>query len=150
LTLLDWLDQSGLAPPPEDDAVLQLALPADPASAGEARRALGDYTARQGVPADLANSAVLAISELVTNALRHAGSPVLVLAEYAGGRLTLAVQDGEATLPTMQPPEPDAEGGRSLALVDQLAATWGLQSTVLGKMVWVTLAGSADPPEGRL
>jgi len=62
-----------------------------------------------------------------------------MLAEYADGTLTLAVQDGEATLPTLMPPDAQREGGRGIAIVDRLATIWGVQRTRLGKMVWASL-----------
>ena len=137
--LLDWLSDADQGAPPTSDAVLQLALPPDPPSVGDARRALDDYSRSRDVPDDLAQSGVLAISELVTNAVLHAHTPILVLADYDRGTLTLAVQDGEATLPMLLPADPEREGGRGVAIIDHLGGTWGIQRTVLGKMVWVSL-----------
>jgi anti-sigma regulatory factor (Ser/Thr protein kinase) len=91
------------------------------------------------VPDSLADTAALATSELVTNALLHARTPILVLAEYDHDTLTVAVQDGEAILPTLLSPDSEREGGRGIAIIDRLAAIWGVQRTRLGKMVWVSL-----------
>jgi hypothetical protein len=102
--LPDWLPRADSATPPSDAAVLEMALPPTPASAGDARRALAGYCSRNAVPVSLADTAALATSELVTNALLHARTPILVLAEYGDGILTLAVRDGEAVLPTLLPP----------------------------------------------
>jgi anti-sigma regulatory factor (Ser/Thr protein kinase) len=137
--LLDWLSSTDQGPPPTGDALLQLALPPDPPSVGDARRALTDYTRSHAVPDNLAESGVLVISELVTNAVLHAHTPILVLADYDHGTLTLAVQDGEAALPTLLPADTEREGGRGVAIISHLGGTWGIQRTVLGKMVWVSL-----------
>lgn len=137
--LLDWLSDAGQGAPPTSQAVLHLPLPPDPPSVRDARRAMTDYSRGHAVPDSLAESAVLAISELVTNAVLHAHTPILVLADYDHGALTLAVQDGEATLPTLLPADTEREGGRGVAIIDHLAGTWGIQRTVLGKMVWVSL-----------
>jgi anti-sigma regulatory factor (Ser/Thr protein kinase) len=108
-------------------------------SVGGARRALTDYSRRQAIPDNLAESGMLAISELVTKAVLHSHTPILVLADYDQGTLTLAVQDGEATLPTLLPADVEREGGRGVAIIDHLGGTWGIRRTVLGKMVWVSL-----------
>ena len=137
--LLDWLSEAGQGAPPTGDAVLQFALPPEPSSVGGARRALTDYSVSHAVPERLAESGVLAISELVTNAVLHAQTPILVLVDYDQGSLTLAVQDGDATLPTLLPTDVEREGGRGVAIIDHLGGTWGIRRTVLGKMVWVSL-----------
>jgi anti-sigma regulatory factor (Ser/Thr protein kinase) len=117
---------------------LELQLPPDPRSAARARQAVAEACGQWGVP-DLIDTGTLAVSELVTNAIVHADSPIMVLAEYDDGNLTMAVADGESRLPTLLPPDAVREGGRGVAIVDQLGATWGVQTTVLGKIVWVNL-----------
>jgi sigma-B regulation protein RsbU (phosphoserine phosphatase) len=126
---------------------LELALSPDPRSAGEARRALAAYCEHRRVPDQLTEMAVLAISELVTNVIIHAGTPALVLAEYDGTNLTLAVSDGADGVPVVRPPDQDREHGRGVAIVELLGATWGIRRTYLGKVVWVNL-DSADFAEG--
>ena len=148
--LLDWLPRADGATPPSNAAVLEMALPPTPVSAGDARRALAGYCSRNAVPDGLADTAALATSELVTNALLHARTPILVLAEYGDGILTLAVRDGEAILPTLLPPDPQREGGRGIAIIDRLATIWGVQRTRLGKMVWVSLAEEPSELPPRL
>ena len=139
--LLERLSAAGgsLADQPD---VLELALPARTTSAGEARRALSAYCADLDVPEGLVEVGVLVISELVTNAVLHAGTPFLMWAEYdrAVHQLGLAVVDGEATLPLPLPMDDlQQEGGRGMALVALLGASWGLVRTSLGKIVWVTI-----------
>jgi anti-sigma regulatory factor (Ser/Thr protein kinase) len=119
---------------------LELALFPAPRGAREARRALAEYCQREGVSNELTEVGVLAMSELVTNALIHAGSPALVLAEYDGANLTLAVADGSDAMPRVLPPDDEREHGRGVAIVEELGATWGIRRTHLGKVVWVNLA----------
>jgi anti-sigma regulatory factor (Ser/Thr protein kinase) len=130
--------------------VLELSLAADPRSAAEARHALAGYNRAQAVPAGMADAGVLAISELVTNAVLHAQTPVLVWAEYDAEHLTIAVLDGSPALPVMSPlDDGNREGGRGMAIIDLLGATWGLVKTNLGKVVWVDLAPTAPVPDQR-
>jgi anti-sigma regulatory factor (Ser/Thr protein kinase) len=124
----------------EASSWLEVALFPDPLSAGEARRALAAYCERRRVPQPLMEVGVLAMSELVTNAVIHAGTPALVLAEYDGDNLTLAVADGADASPVAMPPDEDREHGRGVAIVEELGATWGIRRTYLGKVVWVNLA----------
>ena len=126
---------------------LELALFPAPGSAREARRALAEYCEREGVSQELTEVGVLAVSELVTNAVMHAGTPVLVLAEYDGANLTRAVADGSAAPPVALPPDPVREGGRGVAIVEELGATWGTRRTYLRKVVWVNLARADFMPE---
>jgi anti-sigma regulatory factor (Ser/Thr protein kinase) len=137
--LLDRLGRANGSALPTGARVLEVALPPAPASAGDARRALAGYCSRNHVPDNIADTAALATSELVTNALLHARTPILVLAEYDRDTLTVAVQDGEAILPTLLPADPQREGGRGVAIIDRLATIWGVHRTRLGKVVWVNI-----------
>ena len=148
--LLDRLSADGGSLADQAPQVLELALEAHPASVAGARHALAAYTRACAVPADMVDGGILAISELVTNAVVHAETPFLVWAEYDAGHLTLAVLDGSATLPMLLPLDDDREGGRGMAIIDQLGATWGLVKMALGKVVWVDLAPTAPLPDQRL
>jgi anti-sigma regulatory factor (Ser/Thr protein kinase) len=119
---------------------LEFALVPEAHSAGEARRALAAYCRDRRVPAQMTEAGVLAMSELVTNVVIHAGTPALVLAEYDGVNLTLAVADGADTQPTVLPTDDERDHGRGIAIVEDLGATWGIRRTYLGKVVWVNLA----------
>jgi anti-sigma regulatory factor (Ser/Thr protein kinase) len=97
------------------------------------------------VPDQLAEGGILAMSELVTNAVIHAGTPALVLAEYDGANLTLAVADGADDPPMVLPPDNERDHGRGVAIVEELGASWGIRRTFLGKVVWVNLARTDFP-----
>jgi anti-sigma regulatory factor (Ser/Thr protein kinase) len=77
-------------------------------------------------------TAVLLLSELVTNSVRHSGSglpgqTVTVTVLSAGEFIRVEVTDRSgATVPALRPGNCDAEGSRGLYLVDALAARWGV------------------------
>ncbi|MBC7374701.1 MAG: ATP-binding protein [Frankiales bacterium] len=84
------------------------------------------------------DDAALLVTELASNALRHGGPGVdLWLRPAEGGGLRAEVVDGYATsLPRVQDPDHDAEGGRGLLLVSALARSWGTDRLSAGKRVW--------------
>jgi anti-sigma regulatory factor (Ser/Thr protein kinase) len=108
----------------------------------EARRELRDTLAEWGLDG-LADCAELVLSELMTNAVRHAGSPRgrLVETRYervAGSCVRIEVHDANDGVPQMRRAGEDDEGGRGLALVDALTGRrWGVGSRQgVGKLVW--------------
>jgi anti-sigma regulatory factor (Ser/Thr protein kinase) len=123
-----------------EDGVLQLELPPDRSSPGLARTFLAQAARNWDLDEETLQAAILAVSELVTNAVLHAETPALLLVEHDGHNLTLAVADGEAKLPQLGDSDPDDESGRGVSIIDKLGATWGTQRTVLGKTVWVSFA----------
>lgn len=84
--------------------------------------------------------ALLLTSELVTNAVVHAGTDLDVSVEVRPDRLRVGVRDGDATLPRARTVGPDAVSGRGLRLVESLAWSWGAdRGADGGKVVWFTL-----------
>jgi two-component sensor histidine kinase len=81
---------------------------------------------------------MLIVSELVTNAIRHSGSPVcrVIVTRPAPGRVRLAVTDQSRAMPDLVDAPPDAVRGRGLALVDSIADRWGTDRMHWGKGVW--------------
>ncbi|MFI0894975.1 ATP-binding protein [Streptomyces sp. NPDC020983] len=130
-----------------------------------ARRLLVAQLAEWGVDGAVSATAELLLSELVTNAVRHAVRPagrlVAVDVELAPGRLLrVEVADACEAPPVPRPADaPDAEGGRGLLLVEALSAHWGTYPRRhVGKVVWFVLdlapagagalaAGAAQSPE---
>jgi anti-anti-sigma factor len=85
--------------------------------------------------------AVLLANELVTNAVAHAHTEILLRLELRRDRLHIAVRDGGPGLPHLVVPDRRAEGGRGLWLVEQLARSWGVnRHPDGGKVVWCVLS----------
>ncbi|MFC4060614.1 ATP-binding protein [Planomonospora corallina] len=98
-----------------------------------------------------ADDALLLVSELVANSVRHSDS-----GRHPGGRVTVAVAKHDATIridvidagsPERSPSlragtDPGSCTGRGLWLVDELASEWGWHDTPAGRVVWFQLAGS--------
>jgi anti-sigma regulatory factor (Ser/Thr protein kinase) len=118
-------------------------LPADPAVVAEARRTSTRQLAHWGLD-DLVFTTELVVSELVTNAIRHAGGPVRLrlIRERA---LVCEVFDGGATAPHLRHPRAMDEGGRGLLLVSQLAQRWGTRFVPDGKIIWAEQSLTAPP-----
>jgi anti-anti-sigma factor len=84
--------------------------------------------------------AVLLADELVTNAVVHAYTDIRLRLELRGDRLHIGVRDGGPRLLRLVSPDTEAEGGRGLWLVEQLAEAWGVHHHPSGgKVVWCTL-----------
>ncbi|MGW2781544.1 ATP-binding protein [Streptomyces populi] len=103
-----------------------------------ARRARRLVTAQLGEwdLEELAETAELLVSELVTNALRHTRGPLRLNLCLRGDRLQCEVEDTEPLCPVRREPDADAEGGRGTELLDLLAESWGSTCTPTGKTMW--------------
>ncbi|MFF9215001.1 SpoIIE family protein phosphatase [Streptomyces viridosporus] len=119
------------------------ALPADPAVVAEARGSAVRQLSRWGLD-ELAFATELVVSELVTNAIRHAGGPVR-LRLIRERSLVCEVFDGGATTPHVRHPRAMDEGGRGLLLVSQIARRWGTRFVPEGKIIWAEQ--SLDAPD---
>jgi serine/threonine-protein kinase RsbW len=114
-------------------------FPHTPASVTEARRFVLD--ALSEVPNDSREVIAVMISELATNALRHAATPFSVRVEHRGRAVRVEVTDGGEGHPAVLSPEPSEPSGRGLRIVDSLSDTWGVTpSGRQGKTVWFTLS----------
>ncbi|WP_354638547.1 SpoIIE family protein phosphatase [Kitasatospora camelliae] len=112
-------------------------LPAEPTAASRARELTTATLAAWGLD-HLAFAAVLAVSELVTNAYRYGGAPV-ILRLIRDRFLICEVSDGSSTAPHLRRARMTDEGGRGLFLVAQLTERWGTRYTRDGKTVWTEL-----------
>lgn len=136
-------------------------LPYVPASVAGARRHLcGDLRAMEIVEERI-DDAALVLSELVSNALRHAGPlPVPAHPENtlgvawrievdrgagSGGWLEVSVRDGgSGTMPRLARPSVSDLGGRGLDIVQHLSGRWGTEMDATTTTVWAVLDLSAS------
>lgn len=113
-------------------------LPPEPRSPGEARRFVASTLASWSLEAAV-DTAVLLVSELVTNALLHARSDIELALRVNADELRVEVVDGSPLLPRRQAYGPVAGTGRGLVLVEALATDWGAHEDRDGKAVWFTM-----------
>jgi anti-sigma regulatory factor (Ser/Thr protein kinase) len=107
-------------------------------SPARARRAAAEVVAQlhlEPVGDDLA----LVVSELVTNAVRHAGPPMWMQIQADDERVTVAVADSSLRQPAARQAVDGAEGGRGLPMINLLAAETGVREHPPGKTVWAAL-----------
>ena len=114
------------------------ALPGGPESVSIARGAVASLLAEWCAQEPM-ETAVLLTSEVVTNAILHAGSDVEMTVDADLTRVRVSVTDGSSTRPVVVPPSLDAIGGRGLYLLDSLATRWGVRGGRHGKTVWFEL-----------
>lgn len=133
---------AGTAPPAPTQAVTHT-FPRHRRSVGRARAALRDQLVTWGVNSEVAHCATLLLSELATNALNAKttnGRRIGIRFELTGTELRLEVSDSGEGKPELRSAGDD-ESGRGLALVDALAADWGvIPRDGVGKVVWAVLA----------
>jgi len=101
-----------------------------------------------GLP-DAATPAKIVSSELVTNAVRHAGTDVDLTITLHDHYVRVSVRDRAPKLARMQTPSESDDHGRGLLIVDSLATAWGNVSFEDGKIVWATVAQRRRPPGQR-
>ena len=115
----------------------EMRLPPHPPSVAEARarvRALLLECDRQ----DLVETAVLLTSEVVTNALLHAGTDIVVVARVDVTGLRVEISDGRYAA--------TAGTGRGLLMLESMVDDWGVNRHRAGKTVWFRISG----PENNL
>lgn len=115
-----------------------LLLPPHPSSVGKARRAVTSMLTQAGRPR-LAESAELLVSEVITNALVHAGTAIGMSASLGDVGLRIEVSDGSPAMPVNRGYTTLAATGRGLNLVMHLADRWGVEKVVGGKKIWFEL-----------
>jgi GAF domain-containing protein/anti-sigma regulatory factor (Ser/Thr protein kinase) len=93
----------------------------------------------RAVPTEVAECAALLTSELVTNAVLHAATPLSVTLHMLADRIRIDVADRSPMVPSVKDYGADAATGRGLTLFDTLASDWGVQVVPGGKIVWFEL-----------
>ena len=130
--------------------MLNLTLNEESGAAAAARRGLLEGNGM--LPPAIRNDVLLLVTELVTNAVRHAGAgperPLRVQLLHRAGCVMVAVADeGPGFTWRPSPPAGSEPGGWGLFLVDQIADRWGVERTTSGSCVWfeIGLVGPARP-----
>ncbi|MEU5312332.1 ATP-binding protein [Streptomyces sp. NPDC021562] len=144
--------EAGGEPPPDPlpyEGVWRFTAAAVDASVPQARRAVRDLLRRQGVPVaeDLVYGLLLIVSELVTNAVKHAAvlSPVLAVEVAVGAEwVRVSVEDSHPYRPTALEADHGQTGGRGLLLVREIAREAGgvvdvEHTSSGGKVIWAAL-----------
>jgi anti-sigma regulatory factor (Ser/Thr protein kinase) len=122
--------------------VTVLDLPPTADSVPRARRFVADELRHS--PADV-DTAVLLVSELVTNAVLHARTSVTVSVEDRRGTVRIEVYDGSPAQPHIHAYSTTSATGRGLRLLDRLARRWGVgNAPVGGKVIWFEVGAAED------
>ena len=121
-------------------------LPAEPRSAGQARRFVGAALHQLGYERH-SDTTELLVSELVTNAVLHCRSAVGVRISAGASGVRVEVSDGSTVLPSPRGFSADAATGRGLELVEVLSSRWGVEPRPDGKVVWFELGEAAEGTE---
>lgn len=107
-----------------------------PAAAGRARRELGQLQAELDGP--VLDSVRLLVTELVTNAIRHARAPTVELSVHLGSACVwVEVANAGGDFPAS--PRSDQDSGWGLFLVDRLSDRWGVEDDPGRQRVWFEL-----------
>ncbi|MDX6229834.1 MAG: hypothetical protein QOI76_3224 [Frankiales bacterium] len=122
-------------------------LPAEPRSAAHARILVLTACTRWDA-GQVCSDAELVVTELVANAVSHAGTQITVrLAVLEGERGGVRAEVSDGSIRPVRPRHARAmeETGRGLFLVDRLSTRWGANATTEGKTVWAELVPDAAP-----
>ncbi|MEV0556063.1 SpoIIE family protein phosphatase [Streptomyces sp. NPDC050597] len=114
----------------------------EPSAVSEVRKNALRRLADWGL-SDAAFVTELVVSELVTNAIRHAEPPIQLRLIH-DRTLICEVSDASSTAPHMRRARTYDEGGRGLLLVAQLTQRWGTRPTPTGKTIWAEQSVEPD------
>jgi len=138
-----------------DERVATATYAPEPAAAAQARRFVRETLRSWDIPgpapqvSSLVDDAVLLTSELVTNAVVHAGTQVMLTCRMRNKAVEIAVRDrhpARSLATSRQPGDPtERTSGRGLMLPSALATSWGVTYARTAKSVWFRI-GFADYP----
>ena len=95
---------------------------------------------------DTVADGALLVSELATNAVMHAGTRYTVTVVTTGDCVRVSVADEGVAMPQRRHYGEHATTGRGLAMVEEASASWGVDPTSAGKVVWFELRTEKGPP----
>jgi anti-sigma regulatory factor (Ser/Thr protein kinase) len=134
---------------PEDHRIC-FELESELSAVRHARMLIRDPLKRWGLE-DLIDASELLVSELVTNAIKYANNgEVLLRLILEPDSLVCEVHDSSPALPRVLQVDKDAENGRGLHVVSQMANRWGARRTATGKVVWCEQTLPAEVTEAML
>jgi anti-sigma regulatory factor (Ser/Thr protein kinase) len=114
---------------------IDMTLPPEPSSPAEARAAvLANFSDHR-----LLGELLLCVSEVVTNAVLHAGTELRFSVTSAYDRIRVEVGDGSPVMPMRKHYDLSAPTGRGIVLIEELADGWGVEQDGSGKVVWFEL-----------
>ncbi|MBB5867658.1 anti-sigma regulatory factor (Ser/Thr protein kinase) [Allocatelliglobosispora scoriae] len=105
------------------------------------RQLVTDACEEWDLPSALTGPAQLVVTELVNNAILHAGTSLSLTVTQLTDSLHIAVHDGSTVLPAVRRPAagPLPSAGRGLTLIEAFASAWGATGLADGKIVWAEL-----------
>ena len=130
------VDGAAAAPGAHDSMVRE--FDDSPAGSRAARHFVEDACRRWG-HLHMVEEAALVVTELTTNAVRHARSAFVVALSSTPTGLRIAVSDASPAPPVPRRPDLLDTGGRGLALIAAVATAWGVDLLDDGKVVWAEL-----------
>jgi len=128
-----------------DDWSCVTTLAPEPTSSRAARHVVADWCIQQGIIGDVVDTLLLLTAELVTNAVLHGRSEVVLSLGRVGSRVRVGVGDENTRLPHRGDLDPDALTGRGMTLVEALADDHGVDLSPLGKTVWFDVLTGLAP-----
>jgi PAS domain S-box-containing protein len=137
---------------------IEVRLPPHPSSVSVARRHVRELLDGAG-RGDLTEATVLLVSEVVTNALLHAGTEIELRAGVDESGVRVEVGDGSLHFPSRRRYAATAGTGRGLMMLESMVDDWGVTTHATGKTVWFLLSDGSferdtepahhpDSPEG--
>ena len=113
-------------------------LAPEPRSVRSARQLVAGVLDEAG-HAELADTAALLVSEVVTNAVLHAGTEITIRCRTSAACVRIEVTDSSPVIPGRRNYGEEASTGRGLELVELLASRWGIDTLPGGKTLWFEL-----------
>ena len=121
-------------------------LPAAASSAARARALVRQVLSGTDAQ-DVVDAAQLAVSEVITNALVHAGTAIGLRVRLEGSLLRVEVTDGSPHFPCPRDYTSLAGTGRGLTLLDDSVESWGVHAHGDGKLVWFEIRTPSGAPD---
>jgi anti-sigma regulatory factor (Ser/Thr protein kinase) len=123
-----------------DRAHAELRMLPDPSAPAYVRGWLRDMLQGSGLSDELVSDALLVVDELVTNAVMHADTPIVVTLEHSSDACRCVVSDRGITGSLPRLVERADGTGRGLRVVNAVASAWGVERSEAGTTVWADIA----------